>query len=287
MRTLEITRSSLDPKSQRAILDVSVCLMEDGTLSGDYLTKSGPRRLPLHSRINTATAIFELIVKQPIQPNYMRASDYLGEMIVTLRSSDFEVITSLRAPQMAKESGLHETLVELENLIQYLIDRKEYLDLSAEEARQFALNRKHALHFAARDCDITLMADILAKFPEQLEMENNAGLTPLEETVWFGEAAAVHWLIRRGAQVNISDPNGQTPLHVACFRGEMQMVEHLVAAGADLEAITSGKWRPIHFAMLGGYEDLVNYLRSHGARSESDDPMATEAARIAKEMDEA
>lgn len=68
------------------------------------------------------------------------------------------------------------------------------------------------------------------------------------------------FLIRRKAQLDVSDSQGRRAVHVACKSWYDDGIEALVEAGADVHVKDDFGRMPIHFAASSTYEDCLVYL---------------------------
>jgi ankyrin repeat protein len=98
------------------------------------------------------------------------------------------------------------------------------------------------------------------------------GWTPLHFAAYYGNAACVKDLVRRGADIEARARNGTaaTPLLSACAGNHTDAALALVAAGADLNAVQHGGYHPLDNALQHGNAALAHDLRKAGARSRDD-----------------
>lgn len=68
-----------------------------------------------------------------------------------------------------------------------------------------------------------------------LEVEDNAGWTPLGEAVGNTNISYVKMLVNAGANINHRNQDGETPLFLACFKGWLDGVEILLDKGAKVD----------------------------------------------------
>ncbi|KAL6690544.1 putative ankyrin repeat protein [Trichoderma pleuroticola] len=70
----------------------------------------------------------------------------------------------------------------------------------------------------------------------------------------------IKFLIRRKANINLTDSQGRTALHIACVSSPMECVSALVAAGANVNTRDKCGRLPIHFAAGMDSTEVVAYL---------------------------
>ena len=93
------------------------------------------------------------------------------------------------------------------------------------------------------------------------------GFTPLHLAAFFGQLAAVRWLLDQGADVAAVSRNDMRvqPLHSAAANGHVEVCNLLLESGADPNARQHGGWTPIHAAAANGNKELEDLLVEHGA----------------------
>lgn len=285
MQVLEIARGVVPAdSSKRPYLDLSIYLKEDGTFSGDVVLPSGPRRLPKSCRIANPERFFAIPEKLMTLKEYLRATEHPSELVVTLRDSSSKLCCSFFMSQVESPSILLASIEELESLIWRVTD-PGYVptSLTPAEEREADVNAEFALHAAVLNNDLTLIDDMIRARPEQLQIENGNGFTPLEQAVWLGSSEAVERLVRSGANVNVRDGYGQTPLHIACNIGDQEKVALLIDHGADVNASKADGYLPIHYAIIANRRDIVRFLKSKGAQFDPNEPISKEAMKIAQD----
>lgn len=100
------------------------------------------------------------------------------------------------------------------------------------------------------------------EFLEEGGMDVNAadefGYTCLHAAASYGHVGLVQFLIGRGGNVALRDPDGDTPLHVC---EEVDVAQVLVENGADPQSQNMEGKRPHDIALEDGHLPLGNYLR--------------------------
>jgi ankyrin repeat protein len=78
-------------------------------------------------------------------------------------------------------------------------------------------------------------------------------------------AKAIKKIIKRGADVNISDSAGFTPVWIAACHGHMAVVRALIDHGADVNITDNTGTTPVIIAAIKGHRDVVTLLYKVGA----------------------
>jgi uncharacterized protein len=146
------------------------------------------------------------------------------------------------------------------------------------------------LHWAASSDDVRAI-DALLDHGANIEASGGVigGGTPLADAVGFGQWAAAHRLVERGASTSLwqaaalglmtrvegffaSGPP-LTPNEItnafwsACHGGRTTAAEYLLERGADLNWVGYDGLAPLDAAVRSGARELVEWLRDRGARS--------------------
>ena len=82
----------------------------------------------------------------------------------------------------------------------------------------------------------------------------------LREAAANGDVAAIHDLLKAGAEPNASNFVGNTPLHYAAHRGRTEAIEALLAAGADQNAKNVYGATPLDIALRDGRHEAARAL---------------------------
>jgi ankyrin repeat protein len=93
--------------------------------------------------------------------------------------------------------------------------------------------------------------------------------TPLHVACHKGHLKVVKYLVKMGADVNVSTLNGTTPLYRACQYGHESIVEFLLDHGADINMSRRNGYSPLYIACLKGHLGVVKQLLSRGANVNS------------------
>lgn len=98
-----------------------------------------------------------------------------------------------------------------------------------------------------------------------VELENDAGWTPLLASLFMGSEGAALLLLNAGARVDVHDDRGYTPLHWAAFQGYVKATQMLLEKGADLNARSTKGLTPLLQAAARGHTEVVRVLLAQGA----------------------
>jgi len=99
----------------------------------------------------------------------------------------------------------------------------------------------------------------------KINKRNKRGETQLHLAAIKGDIDGVKSLIKKGADVSVTDYAGWTPLHEACNRGHYKIVKVLLKAGADVHAKGLEDDTPLHDAASNGHIKIVKILLKYGA----------------------
>lgn len=134
-----------------------------------------------------------------------------------------------------------------------------------EDEIRDALKHIAPLHQAARDDRLEAVEMFLKKFPEQVNVLDGSGRTPLYWAARAGHIDVCEVLLANGADVNATTSEGYTPLHGAVYYKEMETVERLLEKGADVNIKSNEGETPLHWAVSGGKTKLIELLIAKGA----------------------
>ena len=81
----------------------------------------------------------------------------------------------------------------------------------------------------------------------------------------YGWLRLMKWILKRGADVNLSPAHRLTPLHIAAYYGRRDAVTLLLDNGALVDAVDDEDETALHVAAWYGDHDLCKLLVSRGA----------------------
>jgi uncharacterized protein len=93
------------------------------------------------------------------------------------------------------------------------------------------------------------------------------GFTPLGLACFFKRADAVHYLLEKGADPNLSSKNmfNVAPIHSAVAGRDVGITKALLECGANVNARQQKGITPIHAAVHNGQMEMIKLLIKHGA----------------------
>ncbi len=120
------------------------------------------------------------------------------------------------------------------------------------------------IHQYAKAGDAVGVAEELKKSPGDLNLPDDAGLTPLHLAALHCRTNVVALLLDKGAAVNRAAKDGATPLHLAAQEGCADAVTMLLARGAKANARDDQGRTPLARAKQWHQDAIVELLRQRG-----------------------
>jgi ankyrin repeat protein len=111
------------------------------------------------------------------------------------------------------------------------------------------------------------LAELVDDDPAQANGWSPDGFTPVGLAAFFGQPAAVRFLINRGADVHAvaRNPMLVQPLHAATAARDAESVRLILEAGADPDAQQQEGWTALMAARRHGDDEIIQLLLAHGA----------------------
>ncbi len=125
-----------------------------------------------------------------------------------------------------------------------------------------------ALHFAVRGIHLDVIHYLLQKGAD-LNIRDAEGTSPLDQAVWDGSLDSVAVLLAHGARLNEAEPKtGATPINEAAYRGHIGLIRYLLQFHPDLEIRDKEGYSPLENAARRGKEDAaVSLLEAERLRT--------------------
>ena len=121
------------------------------------------------------------------------------------------------------------------------------------------------IHQYAINGDAAGVSAELAMHPDELNLPEDDGLTPLHLAAENCHTNVVVLLLDKGAKIGVQAKNSDTPLHLAAQEGCVDVVAILLAKGAEINARDSQGRTPLDRAQQWHQTNVVSLLRQRGA----------------------
>ncbi len=121
------------------------------------------------------------------------------------------------------------------------------------------------IHQCAINGDAAGVSAELAGHPEELNLPEDDGLTPLHLAAENCHTNVVVLLLDKGAKIGVQGSDNETPLHLAAQEGCADVVAILLARGADINARDKQGRTPLDRAQQWHQTNVVTLLQQHGA----------------------
>lgn len=139
--------------------------------------------------------------------------------------------------------------------------RNHSSDRSSEASNSPALSRPHLHKFASNDHDVTSPAKVMAK-----KLRDKHGRTLLAQAATDDKLDRVRQVYEERPQdLNIADNAGNTPLQIAALQGYVEIVEFLLEKNCEVNSRNIEKDTPLIDAVENGHIEVVKLLLHHGA----------------------
>jgi ankyrin repeat protein len=120
------------------------------------------------------------------------------------------------------------------------------------------------IHQDAINGDAAGVAADLAEHPDDLNLPEDDGLTPLHLAAENCHADVVMQLLDKGAKINVAAKDNTTPLHLAAQEGCTNVVAVLLEHGANVHAKDNKNRTPLMRAEQWQQGDTAQQLKLHG-----------------------
>ena len=126
------------------------------------------------------------------------------------------------------------------------------------------LAKDYDLHQAVMDNNKQLVDKLIRKglYIDEIGSRKYGYGSPLHLAVRVGHLDIAKLLLKRGAQVDVLDPDDLTPLHNAAWNGNLEMTQLLLEAGADIEASTYDGDTPLKLAQNNDQAQVAEFIQA-------------------------
>ena len=128
------------------------------------------------------------------------------------------------------------------------------------------LRTGNPLHAAAERGNLALLELLIDSYGVRVDSVGVWHHTAIQAAAYGGYLAAVHLLLQRGADVNITGGELGSPLQAASIQGNLQIVDALLEAGVDVNARGGHYSSALQAAAAGMHHQIVRRLLDKGAK---------------------
>ncbi len=132
-------------------------------------------------------------------------------------------------------------------------------EINVQDAQGFT-----PLHLASGKGHIEIV-EFLLNHGADIELEIFNGVTPLMLAAQYVTNETIKTLLEHGAKVNHKDENGRTALHDAAMYSGKEVINLLISYGADVNARDQHQSTPLHQAAMLSNIEAAKALVEHGA----------------------
>jgi len=124
------------------------------------------------------------------------------------------------------------------------------------------------IHKAAYKGDLKKVKEIIDRDPNQINVQDAQGFTPLHLASGKGHIEIVEFLLNHGADIELEIFNGETPLMLAAQYaryGQYETIKTLLEHGAKVNHKDQHGRTALHDAAMYSGKEIMNLLISYGA----------------------
>lgn len=125
-----------------------------------------------------------------------------------------------------------------------------------------------ALHHSSRNDHQEITAMLVTEAKAEVDVEDDAGNTPLADAGRMGNLKCFEILLDGGADINHTNKAGTTPLMGAVLNNRAAILDVGVVRGADLDIQDKKGDTALHFASRCGYPLVARTLVQQGAKTD-------------------
>jgi len=131
------------------------------------------------------------------------------------------------------------------------------------------------LYYVAALGHLCLTRHLILKCPQDLDVRDDKGCTPLHIAMLAGKEGVSQLLIEHSVDLDIQDINDRTPLHMVAYMGLAKATQMLLERGEGLKARLNARDKngrtPLHMASQRGHSGIAELLLKFGADVDAED----------------
>jgi len=124
------------------------------------------------------------------------------------------------------------------------------------------------IHHAAYEGDLKKVKEIIDRDPDQINVQDAQGFTPLHLASGKGHIEIVEFLLNHGADIESEIFDGETPLMLAAQHARhrrYETIKTLLEHGAKVNHKDEDGGTALHYAAMYSGKEVINLLISYGA----------------------
>ncbi len=141
----------------------------------------------------------------------------------------------------------------------------ESASLSPAKGKDAPFNGWHPVMIAAWRGNLNAVTQLIENDSANINDQDVKGFTLLSRASAQGHTKIVHYLIGKGARVDIGNNNGDTALLLAAKQGHTSVISSLLAAGSKIDHKNSRGQNALLQAMIAGHSQTTKVLLDSGA----------------------
>ncbi|XP_063698052.1 serine/threonine-protein phosphatase 6 regulatory ankyrin repeat subunit B-like [Culicoides brevitarsis] len=155
-----------------------------------------------------------------------------------------------------------------QDIAQSILEQKngdDSLDITKVKDFQGSTLLHHAVWYGRIQAVKLLLDHKKDKQTIDVNVRNNADITPLDIAINKENTSLVRLLLKKGANPNVKDLDGGTPVHLAASEGKHEILELLLRHGGDMTLKDNQGWTPLQYAVHNCHIRSVQLLVHRGA----------------------
>lgn len=143
------------------------------------------------------------------------------------------------------------------------------------------ITSNEAFYQAAKAGDVKALKNFIKEDKELINIQNDQGYTALIYAAYYGQEAAVNFLLKSGADSCMKDKRGNTASMGAIFKGNFKIAKTLLSAKCGVNEVNIQGQTGLMYAALFGRADIAKKLLVAGENPDQEDYAGFSARTLA------